>query len=174
MKRRALLLSAAVLGAFGMARADYTVANDGQWPKYWPAELEPLRKQSRTLEGPLSQLHYEIPFKSREEFEAAWPHLVKVKGKSAAIHLVRGPHHWLGATMEAGVRVHSPERDAGSRRVDFAADPPKNWQGANYLEVVVDGKIVDLNRIELPPDTTIMDNRFKPAPKPVASQKGDR
>ena len=30
-----------------------------------------------------------------------------------------------------------------------------------YLEVVVDGEIVDLNRIPLPADTVIVDERFK-------------
>ena len=31
------------------------------------------------------------------------------------------------------------------------------------IELVVDGKIIDLNRIQLPPDTPIVDKRF-PAP----------
>jgi hypothetical protein len=29
-----------------------------------------------------------------------------------------------------------------------------------YIELIVDGNIVDLNRIQLPPDTFIMDERF--------------
>jgi hypothetical protein len=30
-----------------------------------------------------------------------------------------------------------------------------------YIELAVDGNIVDLNRIPLPPDTPIIDERFK-------------
>ena len=50
-------------------------------------------------------LHYTIPFTKREEFEAAWPHLLKVKPKGAPILLVRGPSFWL---KDAGVCVHCP------------------------------------------------------------------
>jgi len=35
------------------------------------------------------------------------------------------------------------------------------WLRANYIELVVDGKTVDLNRIPLPEDTPIIDKRFK-------------
>src|SRR5687767_11916271 len=35
------------------ALADYGVQDKGTWPAAWPQELEPLRGQSRTLEGPL-------------------------------------------------------------------------------------------------------------------------
>ena len=66
----------------------YDVSNRGEWPKTWPKELEPLRKQARTLEGPLHpHQHYAIPFTKREEFESAWPHLLKVKSKGAAVRL---------------------------------------------------------------------------------------
>ena len=54
------------------AYAEYSVANEGMWPKEWPRELDPLRKQSRSLEGPLlPHQHFAIPFASREEFETA-------------------------------------------------------------------------------------------------------
>jgi hypothetical protein len=33
----------------------------------------------------------------------------------------------------------------------------------NYIELVVDGKVVDLNRIPLPADTPIIDARFPDA-----------
>jgi len=33
----------------------------------------------------------------------------------------------------------------------------------NYIELIVDGNIVDLNRIHLPADTPIIDERFKDA-----------
>jgi hypothetical protein len=60
--------------AVNSARALYAVSFRGEWPKSWPTELEPLRKQARTLVGPeVLQQHYEIPFTKREEFESAWP-----------------------------------------------------------------------------------------------------
>ena len=37
------------------------------------------------------------------------------------------------------------------------------WMYTTYIELVVDGEIVDLNRIPLPPDTPIIDERFKDA-----------
>jgi len=37
-----------------------------------------------------------------------------------------------------------------------------DWRtSATYIELAVDGKIVDLNRISLPADTLIFDERFK-------------
>jgi hypothetical protein len=35
------------------------------------------------------------------------------------------------------------------------------WMYTTYIELVVDGNIVDLNRIPLPADTPIIDERFK-------------
>jgi hypothetical protein len=155
--------------------AMYSVSNVGTWPKTWPAELEPLRKQSRSLVGPLiPQLHYEIPFANREEFEAAWPHLLSVKSKGAPIILLSSPSKWLGNDIKAGVRVHSPP--AGTNKQTNPEAPlarlgwegPANvrgrWMWATYIELVVDGAIVDLNRIPLPADTPIIDERFKDLP----------
>ena len=47
-------------------------------------------EQARTLEGPLRPLlNYAIPFTKREEFESAWPHLLKVKSPGAPIVCAR-------------------------------------------------------------------------------------
>jgi hypothetical protein len=132
--------------------ADYGVTFKGTWPQDWPKELETLRKHAKTLEGPLAaNQHYAIPFTKREEFEAAWPHLLKVKSKGASIVLVRGPNFFLGENVKAGVVVHTPPTDQNQ----------KGALDATYIELVVDGEIVDLNRIALPPDTPINDRRFK-------------
>src|SRR5579871_618544 len=143
-----LLAAVAVCVVCCTAHALYEVCDTGTWPKSWPAELEPLRKQSRTLVGPRApQEHYAIRFTKREEFESAWPHLLKVKSKGASVRLVRGPNFFLGEDSKAGVVVHCPPRGQ--------ADDP------TYIELVVDGNIVDLNRIPLPADTPILDERFK-------------
>ena len=78
MKRAIVLLAAAAFCLVCPVQADYGVSDTGTWPDSWPKELEPLRAQSRTYEGPrLPQLLYLIPFTKREEFEAAWAHLLK-------------------------------------------------------------------------------------------------
>jgi hypothetical protein len=127
--------------------ADYGVTDKGTWPESWPKELEPLRKQSRTLVGPLAEhRHYAIPFTKCDEFESAWPHLLKVKSKGASVLLVRAPNFFLGEDIKAGVVVHCP---------------PVGQADTTYIELVVDGEIVDSNRIPLPADTPIIDQRFK-------------
>jgi hypothetical protein len=121
--------------------------------------LEPLRKQSRTLEGPLLPLlHYAIPFADRETFEAAWPHLLKVKSRGAPLVLRRGPSFWLQGE-KAGVCVHTPPD--GEAPIEDPAKVGGRVERTIYLELIVDGEIVDLNRIPLPPDTRIIDERFK-------------
>jgi hypothetical protein len=144
--------------------ADYSVQNSGTWPKDWPKEMEPLRKQSRTLEGPMVLLlNYAIPFTKREEFESAWPHLLKVKSKGAPIVLRRGPSFWLGKESNAGVCIHTPPQ--GEDPIVGDQVTGGRWEQTNYIELIVDGEIVDLNRIPLPADTPIIDERFKDSPK---------
>jgi hypothetical protein len=140
--------------------ADFGVENRGSWPNDWPKELETLRKKSRTLEGPRQPLlHYAIPFKTRDEFEAAWPSLLKVKTNGAPIVLRRGPSFWLEDDKNAGVCVHTPPN--GQVPIADGKDAKGNWEKTIYIELIVDGEIVDLNRILLPPDTPIIDERFK-------------
>ena len=153
MKRTIALLAAIAFGAVCPVYADYSVEGKGTWPKSWPKELEPLREQASTFEGPLApHQHYAIPFSQREEFESAWPHLLKVTSNGAAVRLVRGPNFFLGEHVKAGVVVHCPPPGR--------ADNPAY---KTYIELVVDGDIVDLNRIPLPADTPIIDERFKGA-----------
>ena len=145
------LLAAYVICAVCSARADYAVIGKGTWPQTWPRELEPLRKQSSTFEGPLGpQQHYAIHFAKREEFESAWPHILKVKSTGTGIRLVRAPNFFLGRSTKAGVVIHGPTTSKADKRTD-----------TTYIELVVDGDVVNLNRIPLPADTTIVDERFK-------------
>jgi hypothetical protein len=168
MKRTVAVLAAIIFCAVGPAYALYSVSFEGTWPKSWPKELEQLRKQSRTLEGPEApHLHYAIRFTKREEFESAWPHILKVKSKGAPIVLVRGPNFFLGEQVKAGIVVHCPPLG----QADNPATPEapiagvtnvrERWMNTTYIELVVDGDIVDLNRIPLPADTPIIDERFK-------------
>lgn len=174
MKRTAAICVALVLSLVSSVYAIFTVTDTGTWPKSWPAELEPLRKQSRTFEGPtLPLLHHAIPFTKRDEFESAWPHLLKIKSKGAPIVLRRGPSFWLGDKATAGACVHTPP--AGEAPIADGKDAKGNWEKTIYIELIVDGEIIDLNRIPLPPDTLIIDERFKNAATsetPVARYSG--
>ena len=109
--KRTIAVVVAIACGTGPACALYLVSNKGEWPTSWPKELEPLRKQSRTLEGPLApNLHYAIRFAKREKFEAAWPHLLTVKTEGAPVFLVRSPNFFLGDKVKAGAVVHAPPR----------------------------------------------------------------
>ncbi len=171
MKRTAVVLAAIVVFAVASAvYALYEVSNEGTWPKSWPKELEPFRMQARTLVGPEAPLeHYLIPFTDREQFESAWPHFLKVKSKGAPIILVRGPKTNFMEIKPAGVLIHSPPR--GQNAIPATREAPiagvsnvrERWMNTTYIELVVDGNIVDLNRLPLPAGTPIIDERFKDA-----------
>lgn len=174
MKRTAAICVTIVFSLVCCAYADFGVTDSGTWSKSWPKELEPLRKQARTFEGPKDPLlHYAIPFTNRDEFESAWPHLLKIKSKGAPIVLRRGPSFWLGDKATAGVCVHTPP--TGEAPIADGKDAKGNWEKTIYIELIVDGEIIDLNRIPLPADTPIIDERFKNAATsetPVARHSG--
>lgn len=164
MKRAIVMLAAAACCLVCPVQADYGVSDAGTWPESWPKELEPLRKQSRTLEGPLILYRFfHIPFTKRDQFEAAWPHLLKVKSKGAPIILVRAPKTDFFAIEPAGVLIHAPPADTTEPEEPFPGDGEarSRWIRTTYIELVVDGDIVDLNRIALPADTPIVDERFR-------------
>ena len=113
--------------------------------------------------------HYAIRFTKREEFESAWPHILKVKSKGAPVVLVRGPNFFLGEGRKAGVVVHAPPAGQADNPATPEAPIPgvkdvrMRWINTTYIELVVDGEIIDLNRIPLSADTPIIDERFKDA-----------
>ena len=143
----------------------YDIAYEGVWPKSWPNELEPLRKQARTISGPrFGPTVYEIPFTNREKFESAWPHILKLKSKGGSVTLLRGPHtrykliEW--PAIKAGVRIVTPAGPYPPDYIESAKKAGVTLQTITDIELVVDGEIVDLNGIRLPADTRIIDKRF--------------
>ncbi len=164
MKRVTLFLAVATMCVVSPAYALWSIGPGGTWPKTWPQELEPLRKQSWTLVGGVVNLTmYEIPFTKREEFEAAWPHILKVKSKGAPIYLIRSPDPYLGR-LKAGVYIHCPPGHPGKlvlpEETIGTTNLRERWLYTYSIGLVVDGQIVDLNRIALPADTPIIDERF--------------
>jgi len=161
MKRTVTFLAAtAVCAACSTASALWLVSNTGTWPKSWPKALEPLRVKSSSIEHGEADLKiHHIPFTDRDDFEAAWSQLLKVKTKGAPIILVRSPGtHWHFGKTNAGVLVHEGQREQSL------------W---THIELVVDGEIVDLNRIRLPADTPIIDERFEDDESKSADADGD-
>jgi hypothetical protein len=174
MKRVLAFVAVIILGLVGSVSAEYMIDDKGTWPQSWPGELEPLRKQSRTFEGGLvnAASHY-VPFTKREEFESAWPHLLKVKSEGAPVILLRSGATTL-SKFKAGVVVHTPPTDKKtSPEAPLAgiATARGRWPWTTYIELVVDGNIVDLNRIPLPADTPILDQRFKETPTNQSQNK---
>lgn len=178
MKRTTAWLIAIVFCVVGPVYALYSVSDRGEWPSSWPKELELLREQSRTLVGPtFAQRHYAIRFANREEFESAWPHILKVKSKESPVFLVRGANFFL-EDGKAGVVVHSPPLGQADNPATPEAPIPGvtnervRWMNTTFIELVVDGEIVDLNRFALPADTAIIDERFKDTQNKSVSPNG--
>ncbi len=169
MRRSAVLMALAFCLCASTCWALYRVMDRGEWPTAWPKELEVLRNGSRTLVGPIvANRHYAIPFTSQAEFEKLWPYLLSVKTKDAPVVLVKGPNFFLGKDAKAGVVVHSPPD--GQEQNPSTPEKPINssnvherWMYTTYIELVVDGDIVDLNRINLSP--VVVDERFKETSK---------
>lgn len=155
------------LGIILIARvclADYSVSDKGLWPSSWPKELEVLRKSSRTLIGPrVEYRNYAIPFTDREHFEKLWPHLLSVKTKDAPVILVKAPNFFLGKEAKAGVIVHSPPAGQENAQVPAGVKVQERSMYTTYIELVVDGDVIDLNRINL--STVVVDERFKETTK---------
>src|SRR5882672_5398984 len=88
MKRITVIVAAIVLCTAGSVYAISFGGPGGKWPKTWPKELEPLRKEAWTWEHGFGGMSYDIPFATKEEFEAAWPHILTLKTKDARIYLL--------------------------------------------------------------------------------------
>ena len=72
----------------------------------------------------------------------------------------------FSSTLLRSVRRESGTPEAPSRRNGRET----KWMNTTYIELVVDGEIVDLNRIPLPADTPIVDERFKDEKSQIISR----
>lgn len=162
LNRTVVCVTICVLCLASPAYGLYVVTNKGLWPDRWPKQLD-------SLVGPHFELrHYAIPFKTREEFESAWPHTVDVISPGAPIVLRRNTSFWLGKG-NAGVCIHTPpegKEPISGDQIKPAVPGASPFAGGRldrtiYIELIIDGEIVDLNRIQLPVDTPIIDERFK-------------
>jgi hypothetical protein len=205
MHNRALVALLVVSVTCGVCHAIVTTIDRGTWPESWPKELEGCRRQAKTVQVAhgIQETVYEIPFDSREEFEKAWPHVLKLKSRGAPLILEKSPstYHVSGSTMPAGVRILWPSgatvelpdgtrleakppwpesiQSASGELPEYVVAEAGKWvsftrgQHKGFLNrarvdivLVVDGRVVDLNRIELPGETPILDRRFKKSSPP--------
>lgn len=220
--RKAFIASLVLLAAaFGtsVCSALWRVSNTGNWPKSWPAELEPLRSQSRTLHHSRYTM-YHVPFTDREQFEAAWPHFLSIASEDTPLTLSRGHESWTAVDFDAGVVISTPNigqlvvlgdkndavyppgaessipggeflrvgppwpdeiRDASGKLPEYVVPDGQKWRpitaqdmrddpisairsrrARTEIQLIVDGKIVDLNRIQIP--ANVVDKRFGEKP----------
>jgi len=232
MRRRLLggprLLAVLVLAAAPFLLSLVSESAGGSWPNDWPVELEDVRADATSVYiggMGIQEGIYQIPFKSREQFEAVWPGVLRAKSPGGTLTLYRVGSQGEGgpgvSNEEPAVRIYAPSRafsvapqagDAGAPTEPptleqlqalveqgraLRADEP--WPKSAYLPngdlaeyvtskavdgrmtwvavgqsddrlhdlhraradivLVVDGEIVDLNRIHLPPDTKVIDKR---------------
>jgi len=200
----------------------------GAWPYEWPVELENVRAQATTFEWdrfPGDAL-YQIPFESREQLEAMWPAILRLKSRGGTLTLRQvgsKEESWPGVSNEKpAVRIYSPSGefaiapevwdwenartapptpeeaqalaeegkalrvgepwpksaylpngDLAEYVISETVDGRMTWAAAKPgdenrrvlyrarvdIELIVDGEIINLNRIHLPPDTRIIDKR---------------
>ena len=137
----------------------------GTWPKSWGKELEPLRKQATTyVHADAGSLHYAIPFTKGAEFEAALPHLLKLRTKGSPIFIMRAPTFFLDKS-KAGVIVNCPASHHAEHPAEWQVPMSgvenlrQRWSNGTYLEVVVDGTIVNVDNVRFPADAQIVDER---------------
>jgi hypothetical protein len=189
------------------------ISDKGTWPKTWPAALEPLREQARSMDVAhgIQQNEFEIVFKDREQFEKVWPAVLEVKSPGGVLILESLPSRseaGPSSLTQPGVRILTPaygarvgeeKTDAGSpqwldaltsggaplpeyalslKGGKWAAYDGSNRAGFMYrartdIILAVDGRVVDLNRIPLPPDTPILDRRQLPGRGSPSPKRGD-
>jgi hypothetical protein len=91
------------------------------WPDTWPEELEVYRDRSQTINMMtlLSSTVYEIPFTDRDDFEGAWPHILRLLSDGGQLILVRGPLDSGLSKIDVGVQIlGSPQRSSFSSDID--------------------------------------------------------
>jgi len=179
--------------ATGHTSAVTLLSDSGQWPKDWPAKLEPFRVSATTatVVNATHESIYTIEFKNRESFERIWPTIVQlrtpggpltlrtVQGNQVAKIRIRGPASGLitadtGRNLPLGPPWPDGIKDENGELPEYVTLLPNQvgalrwvpWDPSIKLpnsdvpalrhrarieiEIVVDGEIVDLNRIRLP------------------------
>jgi hypothetical protein len=149
--------------------------NREDFEKIWPTILKVKSK-----EGTLKLSSIEKPFDKKNFFFSKAEPVVRIRGPvhpawpvtfRGGRKLVPGPPWPESAKWATGeLPEYVTDSQDHTTWVPYLADPNRpasKWRARIDIELVVDGKIIDLNRIRLPADTPIIDKR-KPAHKQEA------
>ena len=141
----------------GSERTDEEQQPGGTWPKDWPEGLEHLRAQasSEFRNAKHATVFHKIPFSERGSFEASWPGFLDLM-KRKHFKLILVSKRTGMADRFIGVAVLCPLQE-----VDVPNEQEVPEFGKTVVYLFVDGDVIDLNRIQLPADTPIIDERFK-------------
>jgi hypothetical protein len=84
----------------------------GKWPGPWPKQLKEYRQQAVVIEvaEDIQETVFELAFEKREEFEKAWPEIIKLKTKGAPLILEKSPSKYSvsDTIAETGIRILWP------------------------------------------------------------------
>ncbi|MBL7153693.1 MAG: hypothetical protein ISS79_08240 [Phycisphaerae bacterium] len=151
--------------------------NREEFEKIWPT-IQKVKSKGGTLK--LSSI--EKPFDEKTSFFSQAQPIVRIYGPvhpawpvtfRGGKKLVPGPPWPDSARLEAGELSEYVTGSADRTTwLPYVYDPNKPagmWRARIDIELVVDGEIIDLNRIRLPADTRIIDNR-KPWTRQEISQ----
>ena len=135
---------------------EFIDSNTGSWSDTWPKELEPLRKQAVSGRGGVfTSPFHRIKFAKtdRQLFETAWPHIASLRSEGATLTLIDSRKYFKNDDdVVAAVTICPPMEGVKSGQLS-----------QTRISLVVDGSVIDLNRIRLPANTPIEDTRFKNA-----------
>ncbi len=69
------------------------VVEGGRWPYSWPSELNVYRDQASTSYEAAAdhQTAYHIAFQKRDDFEKAWPHILRLLEQGSRLTLLKSP-----------------------------------------------------------------------------------
>jgi hypothetical protein len=112
------------------------VSDTGDWPKSWPAQLEPLRSQSRTLRHD-GYTMYHVPFTDRAQFEAVWPHFLSILDDDSQLTLSRGHDRWTAVDFDAGVVIFTPN----TGQLIVPGDKKTTIYGPEVASAIREGKL---------------------------------
>ena len=109
-----------------------TTMSEGTWPDSWPKELDVYRDQAKTVDVAhgIQETHYEIRFKTPEDFERAWPYLLAVKSPGSPLIIENSPsrNSRSGETAGTGVRILAPVGgELGTYTINGAAISPPSF-----------------------------------------------
>lgn len=141
----------------GSERTDEERQPGGSWPKDWPQGLEHLRAQasSEFRNTKHATVFRKIPFSERGAFEASWPGFLDLMKRKHFKFVLLSSRTGM-ADRFIGVAVLCPLQE-----VDVPNEQEVPEFGKTVVYLFVDGDVIDLNRIQLPADMPIIDERFK-------------